>query len=90
MRNYPGLSHKEEFGAESRRLMISENDKSIIVDIASRYKAKKVLLFGSSVRQQQADDIDLAVEGIQPEDFFRFYGDLIFQLSKIQDPHESC
>jgi hypothetical protein len=32
-----------------------------------------------------AHDIDLAVEGVSPKDFFRFYGDLMFALSKPVD-----
>jgi len=66
--------------------MISEQDKAAIVDIARRYNVGAVLLFGSGANpKRQAEDIDLAVEGIAPEQFFRFYGDLIFGLSKPVD-----
>ncbi|HEW79709.1 MAG TPA: nucleotidyltransferase domain-containing protein [Phycisphaerales bacterium] len=66
--------------------MISEKDKTTIIDTASRYKASLVLLFGSSADpKQQAQDIDLGVEGINPKDFFRFYGDLLFSLSRPVD-----
>jgi len=66
--------------------MISRDDKSAIISLATRYRAKRVLLFGSSADpDRQANDIDLAVEGIRPADFFRFYGDLIFSLSKPVD-----
>ena len=66
--------------------MISEQDKATIADISSQYDVKEVLLFGSSADpNRRADDIDLAVEGIAPEEFFRFYGDLIFGLSKPVD-----
>ncbi len=66
--------------------MISEQDKATIVDIARRYNVKGVLLFGSSADpKRQANDIDLAVEGIVPEEFFNFYGELIFGLSKPVD-----
>jgi predicted nucleotidyltransferase len=66
--------------------MISEQDKATIVDIARRYGVRGVLLFGSSADpKREADDIDLAVEGIVPEKFFSFYGDLIFGLSKPVD-----
>ena len=45
-----------------------------------------MLLFGSSADpDHEGDDIDLAVEGVAPADFFRFYGDLIFGLSKPVD-----
>jgi predicted nucleotidyltransferase len=66
--------------------MISEQDKAKIVDIARRYGVRGVLLFGSSAHpNKSANDIDLAVEGIAPERFFDFYGDLLFSLSKPVD-----
>jgi len=66
--------------------MISEQDKAIITDIAHRYGVRGVLLFGSSADPgREANDIDLAVEGIVPERFFSFYGDLLFALSKPVD-----
>ncbi len=67
-------------------VMITERDKKIIFFISEKYKAKRVLLFGSSVSSYgRARDIDTAVEGIAPEDFFRYYGELMFELSKPVD-----
>ena len=66
--------------------MISEQDKAIITDIARRYGVRGVFLFGSSSDPaREANDIDLAVEGIAPERFFSFYGELLFGLSKPVD-----
>jgi len=66
--------------------MIADADKKIIQDISRRYHAKKVLLFGSSTDpERESHDIDIAVEGISPRDFFKYYGDLIFSLSKPVD-----
>jgi len=66
--------------------MISERDKAIIVNIARRYDVEGVLLFGSSVDpNRQANDIDLAIEGIAPAKFFDFYGELLMSLSKPVD-----
>ena len=66
--------------------MIADADKKIIQDISKQYHAKKVLLFGSSIDpQKESHDIDIAVEGISPKDFFKYYGDLIFSLSKPVD-----
>ena len=66
--------------------MISEQDRINIVNIALRYNVGGILLFGSSADpKRQATDIDLAVEGIVPEQFFSFYGELIFALSKPVD-----
>jgi uncharacterized protein len=67
-------------------VMIMERDKKIISDISEKYKVKRVLLFGSSVSSsKRARDIDIAVEGIAPGDFFRYYGELMFALSKPVD-----
>lgn len=66
--------------------MISEKDKQVIQEISNKYHAGRVLLFGSSLSPtKESRDIDLGVEGISAEDFFRFYGDLIFALSKPVD-----
>ncbi len=65
--------------------MISESDKQAIIDISSKYKVKRVLLFGSSLTTDNGRDIDLGVEGAPEEDFFKYYGDLIFALSKPVD-----
>ena len=66
--------------------MITEQDKATIVDIARRYDVRGVFLFGSSSDpKREANDIDLAVEGIVPQDFFSFYGDLLFALPKPVD-----
>lgn len=64
--------------------MITQKDKETIQTISAKYHAKRVLLFGSSV-DGEGHDIDLAVEGVEASDFYRFYGDLIFSLSKPVD-----
>jgi predicted nucleotidyltransferase len=66
--------------------MISDEDKNKLVVIAKKYKVNKVYLFGSNLlTEREAKDIDIAVEGIQNEDFFSFYSELIFSLSKPVD-----
>ena len=66
--------------------MISEIDKLKIQDIAKKYNVKKIILFGSSCESQKiSNDIDLAVEGVPESQFFKFYSDLIFNLSKPVD-----
>ncbi len=46
-----------------------------IVGISKEFGAKKVLLFGSCIEDiESAHDIDIAVSGIEPKDFFKFYG----------------
>ena len=66
--------------------MITKADKKIIWEMSEKYHAKRVLLFGSSLtHKKESHDIDIAVEGISPEDFYCFYGDLMFSLSKPVD-----
>ena len=66
--------------------MISEQDKIVIRETAKRFKAKTILLFGSGTDPvREAEDIDLAVEGVAKRDFFSFYGELLFGLSKPVD-----
>ena len=66
--------------------MISDKDKNTIIDLAGQYDVTEMFLFGSSAEpKKQAGDIDLAVEGIAPEKFFTFYGELFFHLSTPVD-----
>jgi predicted nucleotidyltransferase len=66
--------------------MLSKADKESIISIAKKYKVSRVLLFGSNASvDKEGNDIDLAVEGIVPSDFFAFYSDLIFGLTKPVD-----
>jgi predicted nucleotidyltransferase len=57
--------------------MITEADKKAICEISKKYRAKRVLLFGSSLNSdKESRDIDIAVEGISHRDFYTYYGDL--------------
>jgi len=66
--------------------MISELDKQIIIKISEKYKATRILLFGSSLRKGvTAKDIDLGVEGVVESSYFSFYGELMCSLSNPVD-----
>lgn len=66
--------------------MISEKDKKAIFELAEKYKVKRIILFGSGSRETGKNrDIDLAVEGIPDNLFFKFYSELIFNLSQPVD-----
>ena len=66
--------------------MISDKDKNAIIDLANKYKINRLFLFGSSLdSKREANDIDLAVEGLPESLFFKFYSELIFNLSKPVD-----
>ena len=66
--------------------MITDTDKKVIEKLARKYHAKRVVLFGSSLSpSREYRDIDIAVEGIEGKDFYTFYGELLFALSKPVD-----
>lgn len=66
--------------------MISIQDKQHIIEIAQKYRASRIFLFGSAADPHRTpNDIDLAVEGLPDNLFFKFWGELIFALSKPVD-----
>jgi predicted nucleotidyltransferase len=65
--------------------MINEEEKKIIIRYAKKYNISKVYLFGSSLDQDEYNDIDLAIHGIEPSLFFKFYGELMRNLPKPID-----
>ncbi len=66
--------------------MITDADKKIIEQLARKYHAKRVVLFGSSLSPiREYRDIDIAVEGVEEKDFYTFYGELLCALSKPID-----
>jgi len=66
--------------------MITGHERDIILACARKYNISSVFLFGSSATDEtQANDIDIAVKGLDPKLFFRFYAELIKQMSKPVD-----
>jgi predicted nucleotidyltransferase len=62
--------------------MLSIHDKATVLELAAKYAVKKVLVFGSAAQRDTGyRDIDFAVEGLRPQDFFRFHGELLRRLS---------
>jgi len=56
-----------------KEILKKELDK--IVGISKEFGVEKVLLFGSCLKDGEvAHDIDIAVKGIKPRDFFKYYG----------------
>jgi predicted nucleotidyltransferase len=52
-----------------------KNQLKEIVEISKEFGARKVLLFGSCLEDvESAQDIDIAVSGVKPRDFFNYYG----------------
>ncbi len=63
--------------------MLTKKEKDIIVKFAKKYDVSSVVLFGSSLDgNAESNDIDIGVKGIQPQLFFKFYGELIKYLTK--------
>lgn len=65
--------------------MLTNVDKDIIIQFARRYNLSQIYLFGSLIREDDSSDIDLGVNGLKPELFFKFYGELSRKLSKNLD-----
>jgi predicted nucleotidyltransferase len=65
--------------------MISEKDKATILKYAKKYNLSTVILFGSCLDREDPNDIDIGIKGIEPELFFKFYGELLRNLSKPVD-----
>jgi predicted nucleotidyltransferase len=66
--------------------MVSQNDIETIKDLSNKYHAKRVILFGSALEtQREPNDIDLGVEGVAPEDYYRYCGELMMSLTKPVD-----
>lgn len=66
--------------------MIPQREKEIIISCARKFGAASVLLFGSAAEKDTGyRDIDLGVEGVRPEDFFKFYGELLRHLPRPVD-----
>jgi len=65
--------------------MISEYDKTTILKYAKKYNLTEVILFGSSIERENANDIDIGIKGIKPGLFFDFYGELLLLLSRRVD-----
>ncbi len=60
---------------------VLKKELDIIVNISKKFGAKKVLLFGSCLEDiNKARDIDIAVSGIKPREFFKYYGKVSMTL----------
>jgi predicted nucleotidyltransferase len=66
--------------------MVSDAEREIIIRCAQKYGASRVYLFGSCAQSEGGyHDIDVAVDGIPPQQFFRFYAELMRNLHKPVD-----
>ena len=66
--------------------MLSPASCQLISESARKFHVKTVWLFGTALRDgENARDIDLAVEGLDPVLFFKFYAEVYFGLPKPVD-----
>ena len=66
--------------------MVSKSDIEIIKRLSGKYNVRKVVLFGSSLNpRRECRDIDLAVDGVAPKDYYRYCGELMMSLTKPVD-----
>jgi len=57
---------------------VLERELAKIIRISKEFGVEKVLLFGSCVEEvESAKDIDIAVKGVKPEQFFELYGRIL-------------
>ncbi len=56
--------------------MLDSKTREIITECARKYDVKKVILFGSGLYESSPGDIDLGVDGLAPEVFFKFYAEI--------------
>ena len=66
--------------------MLSEQEKTKIIEITKKYNSTSTFLFGSSIDGEKDNyDIDIGVEGIAKGKFFYLYAELMKNLSKPVD-----
>lgn len=65
--------------------MITPKERRIILKYVKKYGVSSAFLFGSSLEKDKYNDIDIGVKGIKPKLFFKFYADLLKNLSKNVD-----
>ncbi|MBI5787456.1 MAG: nucleotidyltransferase domain-containing protein [Candidatus Schekmanbacteria bacterium] len=52
-----------------------ETELNNIIAVSKEFNAEKVILFGSCLEDvESARDIDIAISGIKPREFFKYYG----------------
>src|SRR5271157_4937929 len=65
---------------------LSPADLEIIIKSAEKYQIYEVILFGSLLMKGQSGrDIDIGVRGIDPADFFQFWGEISRKMTRPID-----
>ena len=65
---------------------MQKSDRQTILAVAQKYEMKHLYLFGSAAHGASSyNDIDLGVIGLAPQDYFKFYGELMTSLNHSVD-----
>ena len=74
------VPHWKEEVLSEQCAMLNDTSLAFIRSVAEEYGAARVLLFGSCLAgpEDEARDIDLAVEGLSPEDHHAFWDRLLW------------
>ena len=73
------LQEEKKLARESYRLQKLEEVKSLLADYFAGKNIEKVYLTGSIIRENyfaEYSDLDIAVVGLNPKEYFRVFGDL--------------
>lgn len=67
--------------------MIPKKELNRAIKIAKKYGIGKMYLIGSSLyrKPSEVNDYDFAVADFPPENFFKFYGELLMSMDKNVD-----
>jgi len=81
------MSRKMINGEQANLLGLKKEDIREIVSVLSKYGANKIYLFGSHAtgEAREGSDIDLAVDGIKGEVFFKAFGEILLRISSDVD-----
>jgi hypothetical protein len=78
-RSIEQLKFSRDYGTLNKmKEEVFKKDLAEIISISKEYGAEKVYLFGSCLEKVElAQDIDIAVKGVNPEKFFEMYGKIL-------------
>ena len=67
-------------------LRIFKKNIDQIIDISREFDVERIFLFGSCLENpKKANDIDIAVKGIDPKIFFKYYGKISKKIDEQID-----
>lgn len=85
--NWVNMSTKRINDDQAVSAALTKEEIGEIVSVLSQYGAEKIYLFGSYATGEvrEGSDIDLAVDGMEGEVFFKAFGEILLRMSKDVD-----